>query len=67
MSIKSQLPALVVAVGLVVVALASLNAHKIGEGLVVGIAASLAVHCWARRRADAYLAKLHREHGEKMD
>ncbi|BCJ55908.1 hypothetical protein Asp14428_73830 [Actinoplanes sp. NBRC 14428] len=62
MRIKSPLPALVVAVGLAVVAVSLLNAHRIGAGLIVGIAASVAVHRWARRRADVYLAGLQANH-----
>jgi hypothetical protein len=37
MGIKSQLPALALAIGLVTIALASLNADRIGEGLILGV------------------------------
>ena len=67
MVIKRQLPALTLAIGLVTIALALLNAHKIGEGLTLGVVALMAVRYWARRYADAYLAKLYAEHGDRMD
>lgn len=65
--IRSQLAALAAAVALTIAALTFANAHKIGAGLVLGIAAAVAVHGWARRRADAYLAKLRVEHSERLD
>jgi hypothetical protein len=67
MGSKSQFPALALGIGLVLIALALLNANKIVEGLVLGVAALLAVRFWARRSADAYLARLHAEHGDHMD
>jgi hypothetical protein len=67
MVIRYQLPALALAVGLVTIALAMLNADKIGEGLTLGVVALIAVRYWARRCADAYLAKLYAEHGDRMD
>ena len=67
MGIKPQLPALALAIGLVTIALALLNADKIGEGLILGVVAMIAVRHWAGRRADAYLAKLYAEHGDRMD
>jgi hypothetical protein len=67
MVIKYQLPALALAVGLVTIALALLNADKIGDGLTLGVVALISVRYWARRCADAYLAKLYAEHGARMD
>jgi hypothetical protein len=67
MGIKSQLPALALAIGLVTIALALLNVDKIGEGLTLSVVALFAVRYWARRCADAHLAKLFAEHGERMD
>ena len=67
MVFKRQLPALTLAIGLVTIALALLKAHKIDEGLILGVVALMAVRYWARRYADAYLAKLHAEHGDRMD
>jgi hypothetical protein len=67
MVIRYQLPALALAVGLVTIALALLNADKIGEGLTLGVVALISVRYWARRCADAYLAKLYAEHGDRMD
>jgi hypothetical protein len=67
MGSKSQFPMLLLAIGLSLLALVLLNASKIGEGLILGVAALLAVRFWARRRADAYLARLHAEHGDQMD
>jgi len=52
---------------LALLALALLNADKTGEGLILALAALLAVRLWARRCADAYLARLHAEHGDHMD
>jgi hypothetical protein len=57
---KYQLPALALAAGLVAVALALLDADRIGEGLVLSVVALIAVRRWARRRADAYLSGLAR-------
>jgi hypothetical protein len=67
MVIKYQLPALALAIGLVTIALALLNADKIGEGVTLGVVALISVRYWARRCADAYLAKLSAEHGDRMD
>jgi hypothetical protein len=67
MGIRSQLPALVLAIGLVTITLVLLNADKIGEGLALSVVALIAVRYWARRCADAHLAKLYAEHGERMD
>jgi hypothetical protein len=64
---KYQLPALALAVGFVTIALALLNADKIGGGLTLGVVALITIRYWARRRADAYLARLHAEHGDRMD
>jgi hypothetical protein len=58
---RYELPALALAVGLVTVALALVNADKIGEGLTLGVVALMSVRYWARRRADAYLADLYQE------
>jgi hypothetical protein len=66
MGIKSQLPALALAIGLVTIALALLNADKIGEALILGVVALIAVRYWARRCADAYLAKLYTEGSARM-
>jgi hypothetical protein len=63
---KYQLPALALAIGLVTITLALLNADRIGDGLILGLVALLAIRYWARRCADAYLAKLHAEHGDRM-
>ena len=65
MGIRSQLPALAAAISLAAVALALLNADRIGSGLIVGVAALIAVRFWAGRRADAYLAKLNALHGDR--
>ena len=67
MGSKSQLPALALAVGLALIAMALLSADKIGEGLILGVAALLAVRFWAHRCADAYLARLHAQHGDHVD
>ena len=67
MVIKHQLSVLSLAVGLITIALALLNADKIGEGLILAVVALVSVRYWARRCADAYLAKLHAEHGDRMD
>jgi hypothetical protein len=67
MGSKSQFPALILAISLALLALALLNADKIGEGMILALAALLAVRLWARRCADAYLARLHSEHGDHMD
>ena len=67
MGLKYQLPPLTLAIGLITIALALLNADKIGEGLVLGVVALISVRYCARRCADAYLAKLYAEHGDRMD
>lgn len=67
MVIKFQLPALALAASLVTIALALLNADRIGEGLILGVVALIAARHWARRCADAYLARLYAEHGDRMD
>jgi hypothetical protein len=65
--LKYQLPPLTLAIGLITIALALLNADKIGEGLVLGVVALVSVRYCARRCADAYLATLYAEHGDRMD
>ena len=67
MGIKSQLPALALAIGLITIALALLNADKIGLGLILGVVALISVRYCARRCADKYLTKLYAEHGGRMD
>jgi hypothetical protein len=67
MGIKYQLPAITLAIGLITIALALLHADKIGVGLTLGVVALVAVRYVARRCADAYLVKIHPEHGDRMD
>ena len=67
MGVKYQLPALTIAIGLITIALALVNADKIGEGLTLGVVALVAVRYCARRCADAYLTETYPEHGDRMD
>jgi hypothetical protein len=67
MVIKYQLPALALAVGLVTIALALLNADKIGDGLTLGVVALISVRYWGaplRRRVPGQaLRGARRPHG----
>ncbi|RQX02523.1 hypothetical protein DLJ59_15405 [Micromonospora inaquosa] len=64
---KCQLPALTLAIALITIAVALLNADKIGLGLVLGVVTLISVRYCARRCADKYLSDLHAEHGDRMD
>jgi hypothetical protein len=67
MGLKYQLPALALAIALITIAVALLNADKIGLGLVLGVVALISVRYCARRCADKYLSDLRAKHGDRMD
>jgi hypothetical protein len=67
MRITYQLSAITAAIGLSAIALALLNADKIGEGLTVSVVVLTVVRYCARRCADACLTKIYPEHGDRMD
>lgn len=67
MRTTTQLPAVAPAIGFITVAVALLNADRIGEGLILAMVALLLVRHWARRHARTQLAEHDATHGDRMD
>jgi hypothetical protein len=67
MDLKYQLPALILAVALITIAVALLNTGKVGSGLILGMVALISVRWCARRCADRYLTDLHTQHGDRTN